>query len=414
VVAADRLNPLCDSPFSIREWRGRDRSYLIEPSMNTETVTARVNVSPGSADRGGTGYDVLIGPGLLGELVYLLRDLGGRRYAIIADSTTGRLFGKSVKDTLEGAGASVDLLTFTAGEPHKTRASWIDLSDRMLALKHGRDSIILALGGGVTGDLAGFVAATYMRGLPLVQLPTTLLAMIDSSVGGKTGVDTAAGKNLIGAFHQPRLVVADTDTLRSLPHSETASGMAEAVKHGAIMDEWYFDWISASLDSLLRQDAAAMAHLIRRSVEIKADVVGADEREAGLRKVLNFGHTIGHAIEARSGFSLLHGESIAIGMVVEAILGEEMGVTERGSAERLRAVLSAMGLPTGVPVGYDPASIVELTRLDKKARGGRVEYSLIQSIGAASPGTGSYGTPIDDAVVLAALHHSRTQSTPVN
>jgi 3-dehydroquinate synthase len=376
--------------------------------MNLEAVTARVRVSPGAGDLR-VHYDVLIGSGLLTDLAGLLRErLAVRAYIVIADRTTGDLYGDLVRKTLQDAGESVVLLTFPAGESQKTRETWIDLSDRMLAQWHGRDSAVLALGGGVTGDLAGFVAATYMRGLPLIQLPTTLLAMIDSSVGGKTGVDTTAGKNLIGAFHQPRLVVADTDTLRTLPRTEIGSGMAEAVKHGAIADKEYFDWIAASGNSLLDLDPAAMAHLIRRSVEIKASVVGADEREAGLRKILNFGHTIGHAIEARSDFSLLHGESIAIGMVVEAWLGEQLGVTEPGSAERLEKVFTSFNLPTAVPAEYEAESILELTRLDKKSRGGRVEYSLIETIGTASEATGSYALPVEDAAVVAAIRQSQT------
>ncbi len=376
--------------------------------MTSEAVAARVRVSPRPSDDADAHYDVLVGAGLLDNLAELLAErLAVRAFVIIADRTTAGLYGDGVAATLRKAAESVDLLTFPAGEVHKNRDTWTELSDRMLAQRHGRDSAVAALGGGVTGDLAGFVAATYMRGLPLVQLPTTLLAMIDSSVGGKTGVDTRAGKNLIGAFHQPRLVVADTDTLQTLPRAEIVSGMAEAVKHGAIADQLYFDWIDASVDEILSLDSAVMVQLIRRSVEIKAGVVGADEREAGVRKILNFGHTIGHAIEARSDYSLLHGESIAIGMVVEALLGERLGVTRAGSAERLSRVLARFGLPIAVPADYDARSILDLTRLDKKSRGGRVEYSLIDGIGTANKGTGSYGLPVEDTAVLSAIDASR-------
>jgi 3-dehydroquinate synthase len=262
---------------------------------------------------------------------------------------------------------------------------------------------VLALGGGVTGDLAGFVAATYLRGIPLVQLPTTLLAMIDASVGGKTGVDTRAGKNLIGAFHQPRFVLADVDSLATLPPAEVRSGLAEAVKHGAIADEAYLDWIGLNADALLRLEPAITVELIRRSVQIKAAAVAADEREAGLRKTLNFGHTIGHAVEARSAFRLLHGEAVAIGMVVEAKIGEAIGATRPGTARRLEDVLTRVGLPTRVPPDQHPEEVLELTRADKKSRAGRVEYALLARIGAASPGSGAYGTVVEDPTTLAVL-----------
>jgi 3-dehydroquinate synthase len=272
-----------------------------------------------------------------------------------------------------------------------------------LTAGHGRDSAVLALGGGVTGDLAGFVAATFLRGLPLVQLPTTLLAMIDSSVGGKTGVDTPAGKNLVGSFHQPRLVLADLDTLSTLPAKELRSGMAEAIKHGAIADADYFAVIERDAQVLLRLDREKMCRLIERSVQIKAAVVEADEREGGLRKTLNFGHTIGHAIEAHSRFQLLHGESIAIGMVVEAEVGEQMGITQKGTAKQLRMLLQRIGLPFRVPSTFSLDAIMDLTRVDKKARGGRVEYALLEQVGKCSVGAGSYGTPVPDEVAQEAL-----------
>ena len=376
--------------------------------MLTARSVGSVTVSPASADQIDLRYEVWIGPDALADLPRLLElRAPAARYALIADDNTGRLYGEAVRQRLDEAGFSADLLVFPAGESSKTRESWAALSDRMLEQRYGRDSAVLALGGGVVGDLAGFVAATYMRGLPLVQLPTTLLAMIDSSVGGKTGVDTPAGKNLIGSFHQPRFVVADTDTLRTLPPRELSSGLAEAVKHGAIADSTYFNWISDSADAVLALEPAAAVHLIRRSVEIKAGVVGADERESGLRKILNFGHTIGHAIEALSGYELLHGEAIAIGMIAEARLGEALGVTAEGTSERVRDALRRFGLPTVVPPEFATAEILAFTRLDKKARAGAVEYSLLERIGSVSPGAGSYGIRAEDAMVSAAIEASR-------
>jgi 3-dehydroquinate synthase len=356
------------------------------------------------------GYDVQIDPGLIDSLAtLLLRACPRHRYAVIADSNVAKLYGERVVTAVRTTGRAAELYAFPAGEENKTRQTWLEVSDRMLASGLGRDAAVLALGGGVTGDLAGFVAATYLRGIPVVQLPTTILAMIDSSVGGKTGVDTPAGKNLIGAFHQPALVVADIETLVTLPPEQVRSGLAEAVKHGAIADAEYFDWIRAETPRLLALHADTMIRLIGRSVEIKAAVVAEDEREGGLRKTLNFGHTIGHSVEALSGFNLLHGEAIAIGMVVEATLGELLRVTEAGTAGRLETSLAAIGLPTAVPAEFTARAILDGTRVDKKARGGVVEYSLIERIGVSSRGSGSYGIPVEDTVVVEAIGRCRSR-----
>jgi 3-dehydroquinate synthase len=350
-------------------------------------------------------YDVRVEAGLLDGLPALLAEYcPAHRYAVISDDHVTALHGQRLVEALKGAGLEIDLFSFPAGELHKTRAEWALLSDEMFAAGLGRDAAVLALGGGVTGDLAGFVAATYMRGLPLVQLPTTLLAMIDSSVGGKTGVDTPAGKNLIGAFLQPEFVAADIATLHTLPATEVRAGLAEAIKHGAIADAVYFATTQADLPALAGMDAGALQRLIVRSVEIKAEVVGRDERESGPRKMLNFGHTLGHAVEALSGYRLLHGEAISIGMVLEARLGERLGVTEAGTAERLAGVLAAAGLPTERPEGVEAAAVVAATHTDKKARRGQVEYALIEKIGTASAGAdGGWGWAVDEAVVLEVL-----------
>ena len=260
-------------------------------------------------------YRVTIAAGALGRAADVVHEVASaHRYAIITDANVGPLYAAPLRATL--GESRTEVLTIPAGEAHKTRDSWASLTDELLTRGFGRDSTIVALGGGVVGDLAGFVAATFMRGVPFVQIPTSLLAMIDASVGGKTGVDTAAGKNLVGAFHQPAAVIVDTSVLETLPRDHLRAGMAEAIKHGVLADAAYFARIETALPALLDAEPAATLETVARSVEIKADVVRADEREHGRRKTLNLGHTLGHALEHVSGYSLLHGEAVAIGMVM--------------------------------------------------------------------------------------------------
>ncbi|MDB4909756.1 MAG: hypothetical protein JWO39_579 [Gemmatimonadetes bacterium] len=331
-------------------------------------------------------YDVHVGTGLLDRAAEIIRTAApAHRYAIISDENVAPLYGARVRDAL-GA-AQTELFAIPAGESQKTREQWAHLTDALLAAGFGRDTTILALGGGVVGDLAGFVAATYMRGIPFVQLPTTLLAMIDASIGGKTGVDTSAGKNLVGAFHRPRAVIADPSVLSTLPAMHLRAGLAEAIKHGAIADAAYYGRIEEALPSLLsKPDDDSMRALILRSVEIKASIVLQDEREGGIRRNLNFGHTLGHAIESESGYRLLHGEAIAIGMVLETELGEQLGVTARGTVPRVRDTVRRAGLPSAIPKHLDAKRILAATRGDKKAREGVVEYALIAEIGRAVAG----------------------------
>jgi 3-dehydroquinate synthase len=267
------------------------------------------------------------------------------------------------------------------GRTRRERAGRV--TDALFAARFGRDSAIVALGGGVIGDLAGFVAATFMRGIPFVQVPTTLLAMIDASVGGKTGVDTPAGKNLVGAFHQPAAVVADLRALATLPSAQLTAGMAEAIKHGVIADAAYFDSVAAVAERIDEIDVggARMLDLVARSIEIKADVVRRDEREMGLRKILNFGHTIGHAIEHMSGYSILHGEAVAVGMVLESRIAERLGVADSGTASRVESAVRAFGLPASLPSRMPATGVIEATHGDKKARGGEAEYALPTRIG---------------------------------
>ena len=333
-------------------------------------------------ERRDTSYDIVIGRGALGVVPALLgQHCPAAAYAVISDSHVGKLYGENLCRQLSAVSRQIELFTFPAGEWNKTRETWASLSDRMLAAHFGRDCAVIALGGGVVGDVAGFLAATYLRGVPYVQVPTSLLAMIDSSIGGKTGVDVPAGKNLLGAFHQPRLVLADLDLLTSLPPVQLSAGLAEAVKHGAIADAEYFGFLERDHATILKKDGPALERVVRRSVEIKAAVVAEDEREAGRRAILNFGHTMGHAIEATSKFEVLHGEAVAIGMVYEARLGEALGVTAKGTAERLVRLLEQLRLPIERPDGASVDQLIEMVRGDKKVRGGEIRFALPKEIG---------------------------------
>lgn len=340
-------------------------------------------------------YPVLIGEGLLDALPRLVGELApAHRYAIVSDAHVAELYGRPALARCRAAGVRADLFTFPRGEASKTREQWSLLTDRLLESGLGRDAAVVALGGGVTGDLAGFVAATYMRGLPVVQAPTSLLAMIDASVGGKTGVDVKAGKNLVGAFHAPRAVIVDPRVLATLEPAERAQGLAEALKHGAVADRRYFDRLAESAVALLAADTGAVTEAVRRSVEVKAEIVGADEREQGRRQVLNFGHTLGHALEAASGYALGHGYAVAAGMVLEARLGEAMGVTEAGTADTLLDTLGRFGLGTLPPGSWETRSVASFLCHDKKARTGRARYVLLERIGSCrSRGGWSHSVP---------------------
>jgi 3-dehydroquinate synthase len=327
------------------------------------------------------------------------------RYVIVTDDHVGPLYARRVVASF-GAHRPVDVLTVPHGEAAKTRATWARLTDELLALGCGRDTTIVALGGGVVGDLAGFVAATYMRGIPIIQVPTTLLAMIDAAIGGKTAVDTPAGKNLVGAFHPAAAVVVDPSVLGTLPARELRAGVAEAIKHGVIADAGYFARIEADLPRLLAPGGAAspaMAALIAGSIAIKSAVVAADSREHGRRKILNFGHTIGHAVETASGFTLLHGEAVAIGMATECRLAELSGTAVCGITEQLCAALDKAELPTVAPPELDGEALVRLTHADKKARAGVVEYALPHTIGEMAGADTGWTVALPDAFVREAL-----------
>ncbi len=354
-------------------------------------------------------YDVLIGQGLLEQLPALLRArCPAHRYAVIADHKVAELHGAALTGTLGAAGLEARLFMFPSGEWNKSRDSWAELSDAMLAARFGRDAAVLAFGGGVAGDLAGFVAATFLRGVPWVQVPTTLLAMIDASVGGKTGVDVPAGKNLVGAFHQPKLVLADIALLATLPRVQVAAGAAEAVKHAAIADAAYGAELQRDAAAILARDLAALERAVARSVAIKAGVVARDEREAGLRQVLNFGHTVAHAVEAHTGYELLHGEAVAIGMSVEARLAETLGVAAAGLARQVSGLLGCFGLPLALPDSIAIDALLESMLSDKKVRRGAVRCALPKEFGSmAQSADGDWTVEVDINMMRAVLEHSR-------
>ena len=324
------------------------------------------------------------------------------RCALVSDETVAELWGAQVAKLLEEAGLDATVATFPAGEAFKTRETWVAITDALVAAGLGRDCCLVALGGGVVGDVAGFVAATYLRGVSFVQVPTTTLAMIDASVGGKTGVDHPSGKNLIGAFHTPSAVLADPAFLETLEPRRRAEGYAEAVKHGAILDGSYAEWLADRAEPLLAGRAGDVERAVVRSVEIKAEVVSEDEFEAGRRQLLNFGHTVGHALESASGYALPHGQAVAVGMVAEAWIGEVLGVTAPGTAAQLRRLVRAFGLPVGHPGLRDPERLVERMAWDKKVRGGVVHMVLLEEVGRASTERGAT-RPVPSAELVGAL-----------
>lgn len=328
------------------------------------------------------GYAVAIEPGVLARLGALVRACApAGRCALIADRTVGRLHGQAAQRSLEAAGYAVSI-ELVDGEAHKNLETVARLYDAMVSHGMERASPVIAFGGGVAGDTAGFVAATYLRGVPFIQCPTTLLAMVDASVGGKVGVNLPQGKNLVGAFQQPRVVVIDPELLRTLPPRELAAGFAECIKHAVIADAALFDWIEREAARLRALEPGALVELIRRNVEIKAQVVMQDEREAGVRAYLNLGHTFGHALEAALGFgTLLHGEAVGLGLLAAASLAEQVGLCGPELRKRLELLLPAVGLP--VRVLLPPLEALRSAmKVDKKASGARLRFVLPERIGA--------------------------------
>ncbi len=334
-------------------------------------------------DLGARSYDIVIGAGLLDESSSWRGLPPAATVAIVTDSNVAALYAGRLQASLSRQYAKVLVIELPAGEAHKDWATTNAIFDALLGAGCDRKTLLFALGGGVVGDVAGFAAACYMRGIAYVQVPTTLLAQVDSSVGGKTAINHPAGKNMIGAFYQPLRVVADIDTLASLPQREVAAGLAEVIKYAPIADASFLDWIEEHLAELLARDAAALQWAVRRSCEIKASVVGRDEREAGLRAILNFGHTFGHAIETGLGHGQwLHGEAVGCGMVMAADLSVRLGLIDAAYAQRLRRLIGAAGLPQRGPA-LGASRYLELMRLDKKAEGGEMRFVVIEAPGRA-------------------------------
>jgi 3-dehydroquinate synthase len=332
---------------------------------------------------GERAYPIHIGSGLLGHADLVLPHLAARRVAIVSNTTVAPLYLDRVAAPLEAAGVRVTRVVVPDGEAHKDWPTLNLVFDALLGARCDRQTTLVALGGGVVGDLTGFAAATFMRGVPFIQIPTTLLAQVDSSVGGKTGINHPLGKNMIGAFHQPQLVLADVETLNTLPPRELAAGLAEVIKHGLILDARFLEWLEANMERLVARDPEALAHAVRRSVEIKAEIVARDERETGDRALLNFGHTFGHAIEAGLGFGTwLHGEAVGAGMVMAADLSRRLGDLTDADVERVRGLVARAGLPVSAPaLGSD--RYLDLMSFDKKAQGGKVRFILLKRLGNA-------------------------------
>jgi shikimate kinase/3-dehydroquinate synthase len=333
-------------------------------------------------DLGQRSYPITIGAALLDDGALLARHVCGAVAAVVSNTTVAPLYLDRVRASLTAAGKKVISIVLPDGEQYKDWAGLMQIFDVLLSEKCDRSTTLIALGGGVVGDMTGFAAASYMRGVPFIQIPTTLLAQVDSSVGGKTGINHPLGKNMIGAFYQPQAVLADTATLATLPARQLSAGLAEVIKHGAIVDAAFFDWIETNMAALMARDAGALAYAIRRSCEIKADIVRQDEREGGLRAVLNFGHTFGHAIEAGMGYGAwLHGEAVGCGMVMAADLSFRLGMIDERAKGRVKALVAAAGLPTVAPdLGRE--RWISLMEVDKKNAGGAIKFILLKPLGS--------------------------------
>ena len=334
-------------------------------------------------DLGDRSYPITIGHDLLSDTGLVSRHVAGKRVAVVTNTVVAPLYLERVVKSFEAAGKLVTTVILPDGEEEKNWSSLMKVFDVLLAEKCDRKTTLVALGGGVIGDLTGFAAASYMRGVPFIQIPTTLLSQVDSSVGGKTGINHPLGKNMIGAFYQPQAVIADTGTLNTLPARELSAGLAEVIKHGAIIDLPFFDWIEANVGRLVAKDSAALAYAIQRSCEIKADVVRQDEREGGLRAILNFGHTFGHAIESGLGYGQwLHGEAVGCGMVMAADLSQRLGFIDGATRDRIAALVKAAGLPVTAP-DLGKERWLELMEVDKKNEGGQIKFILLKPMGTS-------------------------------
>ena len=328
-------------------------------------------------------YPIHIGAGLLARPELIVEKLPQKKAVIVTNTTIAPLYLAPFQRALEARGVSVVAVILPDGESHKNWETLNHIFDTLLEHRIERRTALIALGGGVIGDLAGFAAAVYQRGVPYIQVPTTLLAQVDSSVGGKTAINHPLGKNMVGAFYQPLAVIADTDTLATLPSRELAAGLAEVVKYGLIRDRPFFEWLEGNMPRLVRREAESLAYAIERSCINKAQVVATDERESGLRALLNFGHTFGHAIEAGMGYGRwLHGEAVGAGMLLATMLSQRLGLVTAGDVKRVSGLLKSAGLPLDAP-GFGLERYLELMGHDKKVADGRIHFVLLQRIGEA-------------------------------
>ncbi|WP_395056049.1 3-dehydroquinate synthase [Polaromonas sp.] len=350
---------------------------------NSSPATQQVSI-----DLGDRSYPISIGAGLLGDPATYQNLPAASTALIVSNGTVAPLYGELLRTALQPHYKRILLVALPDGEVHKDWPTLQLIFDALLENGCDRKTVLFALGGGVVGDMTGFAAACYMRGVPFVQVPTTLLAQVDSSVGGKTAINHPLGKNMVGAFYQPERVICDLDVLKSLPPRELSAGLAEIIKYGPIADMVFFSWIEDNIDALLARDPQALAHAIRRSCEIKAEVVGQDERESGLRAILNFGHTFGHAIESGLGYGRwLHGEGVGCGMVMAARLSQRLGGVDDAFVERLRALILRAGLPVAGPrlsPSDSAGRYLELMRVDKKAEAGEIKFVVITAPGSAA------------------------------
>lgn len=345
--------------------------------MTHETHHERIDVPHGQGQ-----YPVYIGHGLISQPAVWSGHLSGQ-VLVVTEEQVAKHYKPMIEQALSGL-CAFEVMSVPAGEGSKSVAQWSAILDRLVAMNAQRDATVIALGGGVVGDLAGFAAASYMRGVRVIQMPTTLLAQVDASIGGKTGINHPMGKNLIGAFHAPHAVVIDLATLATLSDRDYQAGLAEVIKYGALGDLAFFEWLEAHTDALNKRDAEVLKTTIRTSVEAKKAVVVRDEKESGERALLNFGHTFAHALEALTDYaSLRHGEAVAIGMVLATRLSERLGQVPSGTAERLKKLIDTVGLPSELPAGQEPKKLIERMRLDKKNKDNTIRLVLLTSLGHA-------------------------------
>ena len=352
-------------------------------SPKTSALTSNAGIQTLHVNLGERSYPIYIGQHLLNDTSVLTQAIQAKRVVIVTNTVVAPLYLSALQQQLQGIGKTVSAVVLPDGEEHKHWATLMQIFDHLLEQKCDRKTCLIALGGGVIGDMTGFAASAFMRGVPFVQIPTTLLSQVDSSVGGKTGINHPLGKNMIGAFYQPQAVLADTATLNTLPDKELSAGLAEVIKHGAIIDTDFFVWIEKNIQALRAKDPAALAYAVARSCEIKAEVVRQDEREGGLRAILNFGHTFGHAIESGMGYgNWLHGEAVGCGMVMAADLSCRLGYLDFVSRTRIKQLVEDAGLPVTAP-DLGTERWLDLMEVDKKNEGGQIKFILLKPLGSA-------------------------------